>query len=91
MRASMMQLERPGGDRTCIVINSLVAIATSNEAFNLSSAKLLRHTGSEVKTSEAGKSYKKKSGALNLKHRGAMGCGEKKRKRILYKAGLNEK
>jgi len=32
MRASMMQLERPRGDRTCIVINSLVAIATSNEA-----------------------------------------------------------
>jgi hypothetical protein len=30
-----MQLWRPGGDRTCIVINGLVAIATSNEAFNL--------------------------------------------------------
>ena len=34
MRASMMQLERPQGDRTCIVINSLAAIASSNEAFN---------------------------------------------------------
>ena len=31
-----MQLERREANRTCIVINSLVAIATSNEAFNFS-------------------------------------------------------
>ena len=36
MRASTMQLERREAIRTCIVINGLVAIATSNEAFNLS-------------------------------------------------------
>jgi hypothetical protein len=35
-------------------------------------------TGLEVKTNELGKSYKEKSGALDLKHREAISCGEKR-------------
>jgi hypothetical protein len=51
-----MQLWAPRGDRVCIVIQSLIAIASSNEAFNFPASG----TGSEVKTNESGKSYKKK-------------------------------
>src|SRR5262245_52626274 len=32
---STMQIRAPRGDRTCVVIRSLVAIASSNEAFNI--------------------------------------------------------
>jgi hypothetical protein len=51
----------PLGDRACIVIQGLVAIASSNEAFNLAPVS---GTGSDSKTNEVEKSYKKKSGAL---------------------------
>jgi hypothetical protein len=54
-----MQLERREAIELCIVIQSLVAIASSNEAFALGSGV---STGSESKTNEVEKSYKR-SGA----------------------------
>jgi hypothetical protein len=65
-----MQLERREAIELCIVIQSLVAIGSSNEAFDLVPVS---GTGSESKTNEVEKSYKR-SGALNQKHRGGKSC-----------------
>ena len=65
-----MQLERREAIRTCIVIQSLVAIGSSGEAFDLIPVS---GTGSESKTNEVEKSYKR-SGALSQKHRGGKSC-----------------
>jgi hypothetical protein len=67
-----MQLERREAIELAIVIQSLVAIGSSGEAF-----ELVPVTGSESKTNEVEKSYKR-SGALNQKHRGRKCCGERK-------------
>ena len=67
-----MQLERREAIELAIVIQSLVAIGSSGEAFDL-----LPVTGSESKTNEVEKSYKR-SGALIQKHRGEKSCGRKK-------------
>ena len=58
MQASTMQLERREAIELVLSIQGLVAIATSNEAFSFSGAG----TGSEVKTTEVEKSYKRNLG-----------------------------
>jgi hypothetical protein len=74
MRASTMQLERREAIELVLSFMSLVAIGSSDEAFQLVSGG---GTGSEVKTNEVEKSYKE-SGALNQKHRGGKSCDERK-------------
>lgn len=41
------------------------------------------------KTTEVEKSYKKNSGALNLKHREAISCGEKKEVDEIYSGAIS--
>ena len=74
MRASTMQLGRREAIELVLSFQSLVAIASSNEAFDLSGVvspalKLKRPNLKKVT---------KRNWALNLKHRGARSCGEKK-------------
>jgi hypothetical protein len=63
----------PRGDRTCIVILSLVAIGSSNEAFVLVSGD--GAPALKVKRTKL-KKVTKESGALNQKHRGEKSCDE---------------
>ena len=72
MRASTMQLERREAIELVLSFQGLVAIASSNEAFDLSGAchRLLKLKRPNLKK------VTKENWALNLKHHGARSCGK---------------
>jgi hypothetical protein len=74
MRASTMQLERREAIELVLSSRASLLSESSDEAFDLVPVS---GTGSESKTNEVEKSYKR-SGALNQKHRGGKSCDERK-------------